>query len=367
MVKYWFAAGLLEACVAHASPLYSVIDLGPSSGAVKGINDGGQVVGFYTPPTAPFHAMLYSAGSMTDLGTLGAANGGYSAAESINGSGQVVGLSSIADTTHAFLYTNGTMLDLGTLGGTYSAAQGINDSGQVVGTSSLFGQDVAQNAFAFLYTNGSMFNLGTLGGDNSRATGINNSGQVSGYSEINNGSVQHAFLYTNGGMLDLGTLGGESSYGFGINNLGQVVGRSYAAGAGGSKGFLYSSGSMIDLGNLGGDHVDAFSINDSGQVVGYSHTADHSTHAFLYSNGSMTDLNSLLDPLSGWTVTIAYDINSWGDIAAEGYNPKFGNRDLLLLSSADHSVPEPGSLELLGAAGIALCVHRRRQIGTSGP
>lgn len=94
-------------------------------------------------------------------------------------------------------------------------------------------------------------------------------------------------------------------------------------------------------------------------MVGYSHTADDSTHAFLYSNGSMIDLNSLIDPLSGWTVTIAHDINKWGDIAAEGYNQKFGNRDLLLLSSAERSVPEPGGWALLGTGIAALAIRRR--------
>lgn len=70
------------------------------------------MVGFYTPPAAPFLAFLYSNRNMTDLGTLGGARGGYSSAESINGSGQVAGFSSIADTTHAFLYVNGSMINL---------------------------------------------------------------------------------------------------------------------------------------------------------------------------------------------------------------------------------------------------------------
>lgn len=57
---------------------------------------------------------------------------------SINASGDVAGYacSTEGGPWHAFLYTNGSMINLGTLGGAYSLAWANNNSSQVVGTSS---------------------------------------------------------------------------------------------------------------------------------------------------------------------------------------------------------------------------------------
>src|SRR5512135_2618138 len=99
-------------------------DLGTLGGAVgswaSGINDCGQVIGQSYTAAGELHAFLYSAGAMTDLGTLG---GTASYATAINNRGQIIGHSpTITGATHAFLYSAGAMTDLGTLGGTASYA-----------------------------------------------------------------------------------------------------------------------------------------------------------------------------------------------------------------------------------------------------
>jgi probable HAF family extracellular repeat protein len=67
---------------------------------------------------------------MTNLGTL--AGDHSSIANSVNRYGQVVGVSSLLSTSHAFLWQNGTMTNLGTLSGaTSSYAYSISDSGWV--------------------------------------------------------------------------------------------------------------------------------------------------------------------------------------------------------------------------------------------
>jgi probable HAF family extracellular repeat protein len=262
------------------------LSLGGSAWFANAINDSGQIVGeSYTPSNTDQHAVLYSGGVLTDLGSLG---GGYSTANGINNHGQIVGMSYLAGATyHAFLYENGVMSDLGTLGGAGdSEASGINDNGQIVG-----------QADAGVY----------------------------GY------PTNHAFLYSGGAMLDLGTLGGVESCAYGINSNGVIVGQAYLAGNAAFHAFLYSDGVMKDLGTLGGTSSSAYAVNNRGQVVGYSYTPGNAaTHAFLYSGGVMRDLNNLVPTNAVWTLNEARGINDRGQIAADGVDISWEPRGFLL-------------------------------------
>src|SRR5437016_4387960 len=82
------------------------------------INDKGQAAGVFWTGQAQ-QACVWTDGSRTDLGDLG---GGYSRANAINNSGQVVGDATVLSTswsppTHAFLWSDGRMIDLGSPGG----------------------------------------------------------------------------------------------------------------------------------------------------------------------------------------------------------------------------------------------------------
>lgn len=302
--------------VAH----WTVTDIGSLGGqsAAIGVNDAGQVTGNSYLSTGAAHAVLYSNGSLRDLGTLGGLNSlGYG----IDSAGQVVGYSNATvrgvSSDQAFVDTNGTMSDLGTLGGLNSYALAISASGSVAGYSNLTSSTVYH---AFLYVNGVMTDLGTLaGGVNSEGWGINSVGQVTGYSNIANGQF-HAFLYSNGTMTDLGTLGGPSSSGAALNDAGQVTGKSYTN-AGWNHAFLYSNGAMKDLGTLGGTYSIGNGINGAGQVTGQSTTAvsGGTYDAFLYSNCAMIDLNTVNGVAgSGWTLSAGYGINNVGQIVGQG-------------------------------------------------
>lgn len=222
----------------------------------------------------------------------------------------------------------GDIYNLGVLpGGGFSQANDLNASGQVIGYSQVGGSSVYH---AFLYTgtpgvNGQMFDLGSLGGSNrdSFANAISDAGHIVGDSQISNGSFR-AFLYTGtpgagGQMINLGTLpGGQDSYANDVNNLGQVVGEAYNS-SGRSRAFLYTGGTMYDLGTLpGGTYSWATAINDSGQIVGSSRTSSGYERAFLYtgipgSGGSMQALPLLPGGFESW----AYDINNAGQIVGE--------------------------------------------------
>ncbi len=256
--------------------------------------------------------------SLTDLGTLGYST---TVAYGINANTQIVGRSYLQQTVpasgcsprfkcvvhiyHAFLYSAGVMTDIGTLGGTFSDARAVNGNGDVAGFSTISGTSLSAQTDAFLYLNGHMTDLGTLGGSGSHGYGINNFDEVVGDSYTAS-SQDHAFLYSGGKMTDLGTLGGTPSSANGINNLHQVVGSSEVANGSGVHAFLWSNGTMTDLGTLGGSQSIAYAINDSGQIVGYASPLNSSVHAFLYSGGKMTDLGVFFDS------SVAEAINNLG-------------------------------------------------------
>ncbi|HOE43977.1 MAG TPA: PEP-CTERM sorting domain-containing protein [Rhodoferax sp.] len=382
--KHFLRVGLAAAllgtvALASAAPIYnSITPLGTLGGrlntVVSDFNDAGQMVGYFQTEDSRGntvnHAFLYSAGVMTDLGTLGGKN---SYADAINNAGQVVGNAalepvapSFSQIPKAFLYGNNVMSNLG-IPGDSSYAFDINDNGLVVGYS-----NTRNLRHAFLYSNGITTDLGTLGGLESEANGINNAGTVIGESNTST-NLRHAFMYSDGKMTDLGTLGGTLSTARDINNAGQVVGYSTISSRGPARAYLYSGGKMTDLGTLAAVNDPdrntyesfAYGINDAGQVVGQAQNSWFFSSPFLYSGGVMKNLNDLIDPASDFIISQAFDINASGDILASGCLRNGTKCQSLLLESIaapPNDVPEPETLALvsLGLAGLALGSRKRK-------
>jgi probable HAF family extracellular repeat protein len=274
----------------YSYPNKSMTDVGSLGGklnAACAINDASQVTGYSQDGNGNLLAFIFSPNAqIASLGTLDGAS--TSEAFGINNSGAVVGDSQSGNQNHRpVLFSNGSVQDLG-LGASNEAdaletAYAINDSGQIVGRHS-----AGNNAFhAFLYSNGNTTDFGTLGGANGEALAINKNGQVVGDSDTANGPA-HAFLF-NGSLKDLGTLPdfNTASFARGINNSGDVVGESDSADQ--KRAFLYTKGHMLELDRLAENLKEsgfvsldvAYGINDKGWIVGYGTTSDNLTAAFV--------------------------------------------------------------------------------------
>jgi probable HAF family extracellular repeat protein len=171
-----------------------------------------------------------------------------------------------------------------------------------------------------------MKDLGTLGSPYSEATAINSFGQAVGISAVDNFTAYHAFLWTKtDGMQDLGTLGGCFSSADAINDLGQVIGESTTScdSSPAEHPFLWTKAEgMQDLGPPPGEFGGLSAINLFGEVVATFCLQPCSgiEHAFIWTKETgWLDLNNLIPKRSGWVLTVAYDINVWGQISGYGF------------------------------------------------
>jgi probable HAF family extracellular repeat protein len=242
-------------------------------------------------------------------------------ARDINDAGVIVGSANAGGTDlgHAVLWSGGSIQDLGTLGtGFYSEAWGINNLGQVVGWSYTDEGHGLSGVHGFLYSEAEgMVDL-TPESDTGSARDINDAGEVTGYKTAFGG--YHAFRWQGGAFVDLGVLPGFAhSFGWAISASGQVAGNSTSA-SGNSERFFRSiaGGGLQDLGGEG-EHNVAWGINASGQVVGTK--GQSQSRAVLYTDeGGLQDINTLIDQSLGWVLLGANDINDAGQIVGYAFN-----------------------------------------------
>jgi probable HAF family extracellular repeat protein len=181
--------------------------LAGSSSVAYGINDSGQVVGAWGT-NASSQAFLYSNGSITALPEPSDFTTSGCEARGISSSGQIAGI--CADTNgngHLVLWSSGTVTDLGSVGSIGGVedieSMSVSSNGQIAGW--------AATGTAFVYSNGRITSPSSFW-----PNAINDSGVMVGTSSIDSG----------GTVQDLNTLvpaADQISYATAINNNGQIV------------------------------------------------------------------------------------------------------------------------------------------------
>jgi len=315
------------------APRYTVTDLGPLVINVAdfepSINAAGTISAWALIDDTP-HACLWTDGKQTNFD--GLPEYPHTFAVDLNASGTAVGIArALYDRrfTRAVLWSAGAVRDLGTLGGKYASAAAINAGGAIVGSAETKDGDVHAVRWQLQGNMVTSTDIGTLGtGKYSEAHGINTAGHIVGAGEMTPNGKRHAFLWDGKAMTDLGVLpDGEASNARAINDNGSIVGWSDVNDE--RHPFLWQQGKMTDLGSLGEEPAVAYGINNHDQIVGWSAINSNTLHAFLYQNGTMYDLNKSIDTSGGWILTEAYRINDSGRIVGKGM--LHGHAHLVLL------------------------------------
>jgi probable HAF family extracellular repeat protein len=264
---------------------FTTIDVpGASVTDAFGINANGQIVGATTDSLSQEQGFIYSNGAFTLLNAPGASD---TSARGINASGVAAGYFIDATGSHGFVYSAGLFTTVDAPGSTGTAVLGINDAGEVVGT--FF--DLNGDTHAFVKS-GSSF---TIYSSFPQATspnfrGINNAGEIVGFYQDAQQNF-HGFSYDAGVFTSFDAPGGAPTFALGINDLGEIVGFS------GHHGFLDSAGNFLSI-DKPGSTLQAAGINDQGQIVGtLFDLTDATTHGFVATFASVPEPGTL--PLLG--------------------------------------------------------------------
>ena len=332
----WLAATQLAAPPASGQCRYEVTwvgpiqgPFGPSYGTPTGMNNRGQIVGYFVIGDAGERGFVWS--QEDGLTLLPMPPGAYAVSPAdINDAGQIIG--TVNSAGWAFLWDpeDEEYVALGIPpGGNYSNAHAINGQGQVVG---VWGGGAGNPArAAFLWEDGVMTDLGPLlGTPNSAAADISEDGRVAGWMGQSANTSAHAYVLDGSTIFELGPIPGcATSGGEAINELGDLCGQGASLPEEPFRwcGFLWIDGAFFDIGPIGGNrHSKPTGIAAWRQVVGFS--SNPHTAGYTWRDNVQTDLSTLVP--EDHRVGVVAGIDRYGRIAASVHAPPLGRGAALL-------------------------------------
>lgn len=352
--RYSFLALLLlgtQALPAHASdsPRYTSTVIGsidPMYNQLGTFNNRGDYTMFYMSdsPNISSSVTLLSSGNQTLFRSNGAIRG-------LNDLGQAVGYD-IVDRdgmarTVSILWDGTSSREIARDGVPFWGSA-INNRGHIAGG---FSTDSFSPTSNYLYdlNTGSFTQIG-IGGQ-LHINSINDDGSAVGWMRTENGN-QHAFIYENGTVTDLGTFGGTSSDAISINNRGDFI-------------FRYQDSTSTYLGAyIGGQYIDLPDEAKNSTHVWLSdlgHLVFIGDEYLVWKDGHMA---ALFDVVEGGERFYPDEIglrtmNGNGEILAQHCTREmYGFCDIVKFSPV-LAVPEPGTWAML-LVGLGMVAVRRR-------
>lgn len=308
-----------------------------------GINNNGEIAGTFLDANNMRHGFMYSGGSFTVFdypGTVPDYPGlfGGTVAQSINDSGQIVGLHGPTSLgiANGFLYSGGSFISIPTMPGSIATgSMGINNAAQIVGNTEDY---TGMGGIGFMYYGGNFTAIiYPAPGPSTSAIGINNFGQIVGY-YYDTSNIVHGFLLSGGIFTPINFVSTDGvtatmTMAHSINDPGQIVG-SYFDSVGKVHGFLLQANNFTTVDIPNSTVTEAWGINNAGQIVGYYFDSSGIIHGFL---ATATTPQKPIALCKNVTISVGSTCNANASIDNGSYDPD-GNQ-ITLSQSPDGPYP----------------------------
>jgi probable HAF family extracellular repeat protein len=312
-----FAAILSLTCSTAVAQSYTTTVLqypGATNTYPKGQNDSGTVVGYWNGNGVNFSGWIYQNGTLSNFGPANARPGEVEPT-GINNKGNIVGF--YVDTSgvlRGFFYTasTGKFKNVDLPGSSSAGLEAINNKDVAVGV----GSDSAGYQELFTYKDGKTTPV-IDNQTNPVATAINDKGTIVGYTVQFSGDTA-AFTYENGIFAYLPFNSGISSTPWAVNTHNVVVGSALASNL--DAGFIYTPKGKLLLRQGPEKSGDFGGINDAGVIVG-QYEVNSNIQPWIYNKGKSSTFT-----VSGLAYAGGTGINNAGQIIGTGL---YGNNGVL--------------------------------------
>lgn len=269
-------------------------------------------------------------------------------ADGINNNGDVVGwYMDSSGVQHGYVLRAGNYTTIDYPGASATIARAINDQGDIVGTHVGDPKMPGGDVHGFLLQQGNFTPLDYPGHLNTITQRINNAGQVVGcYHDTDNMGTMHGFIFSGGNFTSLST---PASMTNGLHSDGSLMAGLYTdmmTGVG--RSYLASGDTIAPFDFPFSASTQIWDMNDSGEIAGLYTDAAKKTHGFLLRLGDafstfgiapQAGVSPAFEFVSidypGATLTQAVGINSHGDIVG-GYKDAAGKMHGFFLSFGRH-------------------------------
>ncbi len=230
----------------------------------------------------------------------------------INDKGEVVGWYTGAGCTQsacAFTYLKGTYTSFECVLENATQPFDVNNKGEVVGSYSYYNNGVA--GFIWEGNNSCTTVPAPSASSLVEATGVNDQGVVVGYYQPPSGEIE-GFRYADGKSATIACPNAADTEVWGIGNDGVIVGAYGSAIIGPWTAFTYEKGvcTNVECPSLDVTSMKAISINKSGQISGWYQDSSGVNHGFVKTGSACTQVDE-----PGATGTILLHMNDEGSVA----------------------------------------------------